>query len=29
MCPQYITKHLRVIRHAWHFWFEFSSVVTV
>ncbi|HAS8389560.1 TPA: DUF3265 domain-containing protein [Vibrio vulnificus] len=25
----YITKHLRVIPHAWHFWFELSLVITV
>ncbi|MDG2749108.1 DUF3265 domain-containing protein [Vibrio parahaemolyticus] len=24
-----ITKHLRVIRHAWHFWFGLSLVITV
>ncbi|MDF4443836.1 DUF3265 domain-containing protein [Vibrio parahaemolyticus] len=24
-----MTKHLRVIRHAWHFWFGLSSVITV
>nr|WP_139126580.1 MULTISPECIES: DUF3265 domain-containing protein [Vibrio harveyi group] len=24
-----LTKHLRVIRHAWHFWFGLSLVFTV
>ncbi|EGR2045803.1 DUF3265 domain-containing protein [Vibrio parahaemolyticus] len=24
-----LTNNLRVIQHAWHFWFELSSVVTV
>ncbi|AUW38205.1 DUF3265 domain-containing protein [Vibrio harveyi] len=24
-----MTKHLRVIRHAWHFWLELSSMITV
>ncbi|WMN65239.1 DUF3265 domain-containing protein [Vibrio parahaemolyticus] len=24
-----MTKHLRVIRHAWHFWFVLSLVITV
>ncbi|MCR9865274.1 DUF3265 domain-containing protein [Vibrio parahaemolyticus] len=23
-----ITNNLRVIQHAWHFWFELSSVFT-
>ncbi|EGR3203613.1 DUF3265 domain-containing protein [Vibrio parahaemolyticus] len=26
---KHITINLRVIQHAWHFWFEFSSVMTV
>ncbi|MDE1215493.1 DUF3265 domain-containing protein [Vibrio aestuarianus] len=25
----HITKHLRVIPHAWHFWFGLSLVITV
>nr|WP_254844152.1 DUF3265 domain-containing protein [Vibrio parahaemolyticus] len=29
MSAQNITKHLRVIRHAWHFWFGLSPVFTV
>ncbi|MCF6455171.1 DUF3265 domain-containing protein, partial [Vibrio sp. MMG022] len=24
-----MTNNLRVIQHAWHFWFELSSVITV
>nr|WP_244230891.1 DUF3265 domain-containing protein [Vibrio ouci] len=24
-----LTNNLRVIQHAWHFWFELSSVFTV
>nr|WP_241542439.1 DUF3265 domain-containing protein [Vibrio vulnificus] len=24
-----MTNNLRVIHHAWHFWFELSSVFTV
>nr|WP_252042129.1 DUF3265 domain-containing protein [Vibrio sp. SCSIO 43153] len=24
-----LTKHLRVIQHAWHFWFGLNSVFTV
>ncbi|MCR9934805.1 DUF3265 domain-containing protein [Vibrio diabolicus] len=24
-----MTNNLRVIQHAWHFWFELSSVFTV
>ncbi|EGZ6890613.1 DUF3265 domain-containing protein [Vibrio cholerae] len=24
-----ITNNLRVIQHAWHFWFELGSVFTV
>nr|WP_241910352.1 DUF3265 domain-containing protein [Vibrio lentus] len=24
-----MTKNLRVIQHAWHFWFALSSVFTV
>ncbi|XAG63293.1 DUF3265 domain-containing protein [bacterium 19MO02SH05] len=24
-----LTNNLRVIQHAWHFWFELSLVVTV
>ncbi|MCG6291556.1 DUF3265 domain-containing protein [Vibrio vulnificus] len=24
-----LTNNLRVIQHAWHFWFESSLVVTV
>ncbi|MCR9510110.1 DUF3265 domain-containing protein [Vibrio parahaemolyticus] len=24
-----ITNNLRVIQHAWHFWFAFSLVITV
>nr|WP_254868959.1 DUF3265 domain-containing protein [Vibrio hepatarius] len=24
-----ITNNLRVIHHAWHFWFGFSSVIKV
>nr|WP_254788346.1 DUF3265 domain-containing protein [Vibrio rotiferianus] len=26
---RFITNNLRVIRHAWHFWFGFSSVFKV
>ncbi|RZP54800.1 DUF3265 domain-containing protein [Vibrio vulnificus] len=29
MNPRNITNNLRVIQHAWHFWFDFSSVFTV
>ncbi|TVN38142.1 DUF3265 domain-containing protein [Vibrio cholerae] len=25
----HITNNLRVIQHAWHFWFELSLVITV
>ncbi|KAB0317266.1 DUF3265 domain-containing protein [Vibrio diabolicus] len=24
-----LTNNLRVIQHAWHFWFESNSVITV
>ncbi|MBE4394989.1 DUF3265 domain-containing protein [Vibrio parahaemolyticus] len=24
-----MTNNLRVIQHAWHFWFELVSVITV
>ncbi|EGQ9522561.1 DUF91 domain-containing protein, partial [Vibrio parahaemolyticus] len=24
-----MTNNLRVIQHAWHFWFESNSVITV
>ncbi|MBE4103217.1 DUF3265 domain-containing protein [Vibrio parahaemolyticus] len=24
-----LTNNLRVIQHAWHFWFAFSLVITV
>ncbi|MCJ0806859.1 DUF3265 domain-containing protein [Vibrio vulnificus] len=26
---QCLTNNLRVIQHAWHFWFWFSLVITV
>ncbi|TBT88373.1 DUF3265 domain-containing protein [Vibrio parahaemolyticus] len=29
MFKRHITNNLRVIRHAWHFWFGFSLVFTV
>nr|WP_140104362.1 DUF3265 domain-containing protein [Vibrio parahaemolyticus] len=28
-CKFYITNNLRVIQHAWHFWFGLNSVFTV
>ncbi|MDE1266204.1 DUF3265 domain-containing protein [Vibrio aestuarianus] len=29
MSPKFITNNLRVIQHAWHFWFGLSLVFTV
>ncbi|EGQ8158003.1 DUF3265 domain-containing protein [Vibrio parahaemolyticus] len=29
MFKRHITNNLRVIQHAWHFWFGFSLVFTV
>nr|WP_249929794.1 DUF3265 domain-containing protein [Vibrio sp. B4-6] len=29
MNPRNITNNLRVIQHAWHFWFGLRSVITV